>query len=203
MLKDIQNLKTKVREETRMGLRDAQIVLDKLTDALQVDKGARGGVVVDDSDTLAILYYESSHMAKLFDKFPEILSVDGTYNTNKLGMPLTCLMVEDGFGHGRNVFYAATAQEDATHLQRIVQSFKEQNSAWASVRVIIIDKDFTEWKVLKEEFPNAVILYCQWHVIKAMFKGMSDCSVEKSDHDECRRIIRLLVHAKTEVEYSI
>jgi len=116
-----------------MGLRDAQLVLDKLTDALQVDKGARGGVVVDDSDTLAILYYESSHMAKLFDKFPEILFVDGTYNTNNLGMPLTCLMVEDGFGHGRNVFYAATAQEDATHLQRIVQSFKEQNSAWASV----------------------------------------------------------------------
>ena len=30
-----------------MGLRDAQIVLEKLTDALQVDKGARGGVVVD------------------------------------------------------------------------------------------------------------------------------------------------------------
>jgi len=56
--------------------------------------------------------------------------------------------------------------------------------------------------VLKEEFPNAVILYCQWHVIKAMFKGMSDCRVEKSDRDECRRIIRLLVHAKTEVEYN-
>ena len=40
------------------------------------------------------------------------------------------------------------------------------------------------------------------HVIKAMFKGMSYCSVEKSDRDECRRIIWLLVHAKTEVEYK-
>ena len=78
-------------------------------------------------------------MAELFNKFPEILFIDGTYNTNKLGMPLTCLMVEDGFGHGRNVFYAVTAREDVTHLQTIVQSFKEQNNVWASIRVIIIE----------------------------------------------------------------
>ena len=96
-LKDIQNLKTKVREETRMGLQDAQLVLDKLTDALRADQGACRGVVVDDSNTLAILYYESSHMTEQFNKFPEILFIDGTYNTNKLGMPLTCLMVEDAW----------------------------------------------------------------------------------------------------------
>ena len=76
-LKGIQNLKTKVREETRMGLRDAQLVFDKLTNALRADQGARGGVVVDDSNTLAILYYESSHIAELLDKFPGILFVDG------------------------------------------------------------------------------------------------------------------------------
>ena len=50
------------------------------------------------------------------------------------------MMVEDGFGHGRNVFYAVTAREDVTHLQTIVQSFKEQNNVWASIRVIIIKR---------------------------------------------------------------
>ena len=78
-LKDIQNLKTKVREETRMGLRDAQLVLDKLTDAIRADQGARGGVLVDDSNTLAILYSESSHMTELFNKFPEILFIEWWY----------------------------------------------------------------------------------------------------------------------------
>ena len=43
--------------------------------------------------------------------------------------------------------------------------------SWQQVSVVIIDKDFTEHKVLKEEFPEAVILYCQWHVIKALFKA--------------------------------
>lgn len=184
-LKDIQNVKTKAREQSKMGLRDAQLVLDKLTEALQMDSGARGGVVVDESNVLNILYFESSHMANLFNKFPEILFVDGTYNTNKLGMPLTCLMIEDRFGHGRNIFYAATSREDAAHLRTIMQSFKENNSAWTSVRVIIINKDFTEWKILKEEFSNATLLYSQWHVVKAMFKGLCDCEVEKSNRNEC------------------
>lgn len=44
-LKDMQNLKTKVREEKRMGW-DASLTLDKLTDPLQAHQGAPGGVVV-------------------------------------------------------------------------------------------------------------------------------------------------------------
>ena len=141
-------------------------------------------------------------MSELFNKFPEILFIDGTYNTNKLGMPLSCLMVEDGFGHGRIVLYAALHEKMQHICKQLSNHFKEQNSAWASIRVIIIDKDFTEWKVLKEEFPNAVILYCQWHVMKATFKSMSDCGVKKSNRDECRCIIQLLVHAESEVQYK-
>ena len=119
-----------------------------------------------------ILYYETSHMANLFQTFPEIFFVDGTYNTNKLGMALVCLMVEDGFGHGRNVFYAITACENTSYHRKIVQSFKEHNKAWESTCVIIIDKDSTESKVLQEVFPQATILYCQWHVLKRMFNTL-------------------------------
>ena len=201
-LKDIQNFKTKARERTRGGLKDAHLVLDGLTEALEADSNACGGVVVDEDDTLLILYYQTSQMRKTFKKFPEILFVDGTYNVNKLGMPLYCLMVEDGFGHGRNVFYAATAQEDTTHLQKIVQLFKEKNELWESVSVIVIDKDFTEYKVLKEEFPNAIVLYCQWHVIKALFKCLSDYDVNKGDRDECRQLIRSLVFSSSQSEYE-
>lgn len=111
-----------------MGLRDAQLVMDMLTDALQADQGARGGVTVDGNDTLAILYYESSHMAELFNTFPENVFVDSTYNTNRLGMPLTCLMVEDGFVHGRNLFNAATAREDARRCEKMQHSCKQLSS---------------------------------------------------------------------------
>ena len=110
-LKDIQNLKTKVRERTRKGIEDAQLVVDHLQEALRQDKSARGGIVVDEDHTLELLHFQTGHMRKLFESFPEILLIDGTYNVNGQGMPLYCLMVEDGYGHGRVVYYAATAEE--------------------------------------------------------------------------------------------
>jgi len=118
-------------------------------------------------------------MRQVFEKFPEVLLVDGTYNVNSIRMPLYCFMAEDGFGKGRVIFYAAVCEEDQTHLQKMVQMFKESNSKWNSVRIVVIDKDFTEWKVLKDEFPDAMILFCQWHVIKALFKKVCDLDIPK------------------------
>lgn len=94
-LKDIQNIKTKVREQTRKGLQDAELLLEKLKESLENDQGANGGVTVDEEDTLAIIYYQSSSMVNMFKKFPEIVFVDGTYNVNKLGMPSWLRMALD------------------------------------------------------------------------------------------------------------
>ena len=35
-----------------------------------------------------------------------------------------------------------------------------------------------------------------------MYKGIVDSDVHKSDREECRRIIQLLVHAKDETQYK-
>ena len=85
-------------------------------------------------------------MGEWFRKFPEILMIDGTYCVNKIGMPLYALMIEDGYGHGQVVHYAANSSEDNNHIESIMQSFKECNPTWSMVSVIIIDKDFTEWR---------------------------------------------------------
>ena len=65
-------------------------------------------------------------------------------------MPLYCLMIEDGLGYGRIVQYAATTEEDMEHIHKIIQTFKDENPAQTSVSVMVVDKDFTEWKVLKK-----------------------------------------------------
>ena len=112
-------------------------------------------------------------------------------------------MIEDGYGHGRVVFYAATTEEDTLHLRKLLQCFKENNPKFSSIQVVIIDKDFAEWKMLKEELPNAVVLFCQWHVIKAMFKQLTDCGVEKFKRDDARNAIRCLVHTKNQDDYEV
>ena len=201
-LKDIQNMKAKMKIATRNGRRDEQILLDSLESALKQDLSAKGGVTVNEDDQISIVHFQSGLMSDLFIKFPEILLVDGTYNVNRVGMPLYCFMIEDGFGNGRNVFYAATAEEDSAHLQQIIQSFKASNPTWSNVRVIVIDKDFTELQALQIEFPQASILYCQFHVIKCFFKQLSDLDVSKDNRDEARQLIRAIVYAKSEPEYE-
>ena len=69
-------------------------------------------------------------------------------------------MVEDGFGHGRVVFYAAISEETAEQLETVVKAFKEPSPASDCVQVIVIDKDFTEHKVLISGFPQTKILKC-------------------------------------------
>jgi len=87
-LKDIQNMKLKVKELERQGRTDAQMTIDKLYIALQTDPSAKGEVIVTEDNELAILYCQSGLMGEWFNKFPEILMIDGTYCViNKAGMP--------------------------------------------------------------------------------------------------------------------
>jgi len=201
-LRDVYNIRVKGKEMEKNGQHDAQNVIDILSSALGEDQYANGGVTVNEENQLEVLYYQSGHMLNLFQKFPEILLIDGTYNVNKVGMPLYCFMVEDGFGHGQPVYYAALAEEDGPHLQSMIQTFKECNPAWNNTKVIVIDKDFSEWKSLSLAFPDADILFCQFHVIKYLFKKVVDCEVPKDQREEVREFIRHLVHAKTQEQYE-
>ena len=53
--------------------------------------------------------------------FPEIVLEDGTYNVNKAGMPLYSFMVEDGFGHGRVVFYGIVSDNKLLLIMGCIQ----------------------------------------------------------------------------------
>ena len=110
---------------------------------------------------------------------------------------------EDGYGHGRVVYYAATIEEDTLRLRKMMQCFKESNPKFTSTLVVVIDKDFAEWKMLREEFPNSVVLFCQWHVLKVLFKQLADAGVEKGRRDVARNAIRSLMHGKDKEEYDL
>ena len=74
-------------------------------------------------------------------------------------------------------FYAALMEESAECLEGIIHSFKEVNPISNEIRVIVIDKDFTEYQVMTNEFPQAKILLCQLHVIKCFNTMVPDCDV--------------------------
>ena len=72
---------------------------------------------------------------------------------------------------------------------------------WYETKVIIIDKDFGKCRALKIAFPNIIILFCQFHIIKYLFKKVVDFDVPKDKRDAAHELIRHLVHAKAQHEY--
>ncbi|OWY90954.1 hypothetical protein PHMEG_00031261, partial [Phytophthora megakarya] len=58
-------------------------------------------------------------------------------------------------------------------LRTACEQFKEGYSSYASVSVIIIDKDFTEHSVLEEQFPGARGLLCHFHVVMYLQEEVS------------------------------
>ena len=84
-----------------------------------------------------------------------------------------------------------------------MQCFKDSNREFLSTQVVVIDKDFAEWRMLKEEFPNSVVLFCQWHVLKVFFKQLADAGVERAQRDTARTAIRSVMYAKDEEEYEV
>ena len=135
-LKDIQNICTKLKTNTKHGRSDAQVLLDHLEEELEKDKGAKGGIIVNENDQLSIVYYCSSHLLQLYEKFPEVIMIDGTYNVNKCGMPLYSFMVEDGYGCGQTVFYAATTEESSQHLSLLSRPLKRVIHAIQRLRLL-------------------------------------------------------------------
>ena len=63
-LKDIHNLKSRMKTEARGGLHDAQLFLVELEKSLKDDPLASSGVIVNEEDTLEVLYYCSGLMKR-------------------------------------------------------------------------------------------------------------------------------------------
>ena len=201
VLKDLQNVRTKAKLESKGRHDKAQITIDRLEEEIQSDKGSKGGMIVNEANELSIFYFASSHLLCLYEKFPEVVMINGTYNVNASRMPLYSFMIENGNGHGRTVFYAATTDESAQHLSAIIQGFKQCHPSYSNTKVVIIDKDFTELSVLIEELPNTTILFCQFHVIKCFYKAVSDLEVPKERRDALRKVLHDMVYSKTMDEY--
>ena len=79
----------------------------------------------------------------------------------------------------------------------------DHNPCLAGTKIIFIDKDFTEIRIISELWPNATYLLCSWHVIKYLRKqvlGMENAS--RRIKQDTMTLLYNLVHANTEQDYS-
>lgn len=80
-------------------------------------------VLHDEEDFIDLLYIQLDCQRELFKKYGQLVQMDGTYKTNRTGMPLYTLLVEDNYGVGQPVCYFFVKEETTDALMSGLEIF--------------------------------------------------------------------------------
>ena len=161
-------------------------------------------VLADDDGLLKAIYYQDSTMKQKFEYFPELVLVDATYKLNDLRMPVFLQLVIDGNGESEIVVVFVVGSEDGETISSLVTMFKQQNPAWDKTRTILTDKDFMERSVYSEQFPNASLQLCLFHVLKSMRREIhcEKMNIRLEQKNVCLEILQKMAYSNNEDEYT-
>ncbi|ETI35430.1 hypothetical protein F441_18100 [Phytophthora nicotianae CJ01A1] len=170
------------------------------------ESGNVGRIFVDsvgEKTVATCITLQSRHMRELFDRFPEVLMIDATHGTNASKYKVFSLMAHDVFGKGQFVQHAVIQNERRPTLMTALEEFKRNNPSWTKIKCVLIDKDFTEMSVVKMVFPDAILLLCQFHVLKYLREEIAsaDYGFTTWQKDQLKGVVNLLVYAQNEQKY--
>ncbi|KAE9285248.1 hypothetical protein PF001_g21996 [Phytophthora fragariae] len=203
---DVRNLVRRLKKREHTASTSAKR-LKQWVQEFSEESGNVAGIFVDsvqNKNIATCITLQTAHMRQLFDFFPEVLMIDATHGTNSSKYKVFSIMAHDAFGKGQFVQHAVVQNERLPTLLTALEEFKRNDPAWNRIRCILIDKDFTEISVLKMAFPDAVLLLCQFHVIKYLREEIASAAYEFNawQKQQLQGLIQLLVYAKTEREYK-
>lgn len=165
---------------------------------------ARVKVVINDSNELTGIYFQDERMAKLFDKYPEVLLIDATYKLNNRGVPLFVLLVIDGNGESEIAGLWFIKSESIETISPLVDAFKELNESWTKTKVIISDKDFAERSVFREKFNGIPLQICLFHALRNFNREVTTAKrkITVGQREQVLEILCKMAYSRTSIEYD-
>ena len=197
-LKDISNLKAEVKKSLKSNS------MEEIVPFLKKQTGATVEVAVDAERNFQCLFYQDQEMKDVFDKFPELILTDATYKLLDLNLPLFVLMVVDGHGLSQVAAIFIVSDETQVPVESAIKFFKKNNAAWEGTKVILSDKDFQERRLFSEEFPNADLQICLYHVFRTFRREITieKMGITGGERDQCLEILQKIAYSTTEEEYE-
>jgi hypothetical protein len=135
-------------------------------------------------------------------RYPEVVMVDATHDTNAEGYKLFSFMVIDSFGQSQFVQHAFVQNERKETLSTVVQQFIRTNPAAKKIKCFMVDKNFTEIGVLRTEFESASVLLCQFHAVKYLREVVAKYDLSPQQRASLQDAMGLIVYASSEAEYN-
>lgn len=82
-------------------------------------------VLHDHNNVITHIFIQLSVQKDLFKKFGQLVQYDATHRTNKCGMPLYTLLVEDNYGVGQPVWYCFMREETIDSIKLALETFAQ------------------------------------------------------------------------------
>lgn len=197
--KDIFNKATQMRKEKRQGREEHQILREYLEQLRQKDPNGVYDVSVadDDAKTLQMVYVQTDRMRTTFQHNPQVTFIDSTYRINMEHYSLYAILVQDENGFGQPAACALLQNEKAETLRLFFQFFKANNAHWDNNVTVYVDRDFTQLAVLNEEFPDATVLICAFHAMKAMKFNIAKEKLHVEEKQQLLTAFKQVMYART------
>ncbi|KAK1930963.1 hypothetical protein P3T76_013552 [Phytophthora citrophthora] len=150
-----------------VGGDDNEATARELTSFAAADKENISSVAETAVGETGVISLATAHMRRIFSRFSELLLVDCSHKTNRYNYQPLKFMCMNEFGEGSVVQHSLLEANGDWHMDKAICHFKRSHPTKIKLlRVIIVDKDVNEIRVLEEHFPEARVLICHFHVIK-------------------------------------
>ncbi|KAL4155393.1 hypothetical protein PRNP1_007503 [Phytophthora ramorum] len=154
-----------------------------------------------------VISLASAHMRRIYSRFSELLLVDCSHKTNRYNYQLLTIMTMNEFGEGAVVQQSLLESNGDWHMERAVAHFKRLHPTRIDrLRVIVVDKDLNEIKVLESSFPRARVLICHFHVIKYLKEKRAKpefCKISADDASQVDAAVHAMVYSDSAAKYKI
>lgn len=110
----------------------------------------------------------------------------------------------DAFGCGAFAPHSLLDGQTSVNMRSATAPLQDNNPSLMKVRVLVVDKGYTEVAFLQECFPSATVTVCQFHVIDYLNREISKRKYQLNDVQakHMKSILRLLVYALDESEFN-
>lgn len=202
ILKQLHNLGTKLRKTNCSNETD----LEKLVEEMKKIPEAVVKIAYEETTKDLIgVFFQDERMKSVFSKFPEVVIFDATYKLNSSKLPLFILLAIDGNGESEIVAVFIVKSESKLCVGTMLKYFKECNSDWDKIQVMIGDKDFADRIVFKDNFPSARLSICLFHALRTFKREIAEKvpNLDRTRREKILEIFTNLAYAQSREAYNV
>ncbi|CAI2386819.1 unnamed protein product [Moneuplotes crassus] len=121
--------------------------------------------MTSDGKKIKNILIQTPQMHRLYERYSDVIFMDGTYMTNKYKMPLVIFSSINNEGKNVIVGFAIVERETKETYQWLLQSMKVMNEG-KEPGVILTDFDAAMCHGIEKVFEKSEHLLCQWHMMQ-------------------------------------